>query len=164
MQKRLFNFSENMKSFNTWNCFFHKKELKKELANLFIINTIIERYQEFMDKIDVSQTFDDVLYYHKEAWKAGFQNENIGPCPYGIFRANSIEDMNLNDIYLGGIYGLFTLPASDWEKIGNVDEFNTVLKQYKNLLTNNFTTIYLKARRLYDSYRVKGYPERICQR
>ncbi len=137
--------------------------MKENLANLLTINVIIERYQEFVDRIEASSTFEEVLYWHKEAWKVGFQNENIGPCAYGIFRTKSIEKMILDEIYLGGIYGLSTLPATDWRKAG-IDEYTVAFKQYKRLLLSNFYVIWQNARRKYDEYREKGYPVRIQQR
>lgn len=56
---------------------------------------------------------------HKDAWGSGFQNENSGPYPYGVFRTSNIPEMTITEVYLGGIYGLNTNSISFWEEHKN---------------------------------------------
>ena len=128
---------------NLWNKLFHSKELKKEESMAFIRPLLIS-------DIKNSKSLKDVFELHKKAWERGFRNENIGPCPYGMFRTSDILTMTPEQVYLGGIYGLFTLPLPKWEE--NKDEvygvngfrvdpkttiYDIVLTQYKNHLISN---------------------------
>lgn len=77
---------------------------------------------------------------HKET---GFQNENIGPCPYGVFRTLDIPSMTPDQIYL---WGLVTKPVSFWEErkedkygcngFGIDENLEMIVDQYRKLLTS----------------------------
>lgn len=107
---------------------------------------------------------------HKDAWGTGFQNENIGPCPYGVFRTLDIPSMTPDQIYLGGIWGLVTKPVSFWEerkedKYGcngfgideNLSLYEMIVDQYRKLLSSNIRAMFNKARNNYPYYKSLGY-------
>lgn len=107
---------------------------------------------------------------HKDAWKSGFQNENIGPCPYGMFRTSDIPTMTPNEVYLGGIWGLVTKPIPFWEEhkdesygcngFGldeNISLYTLIVNQYKNLLLSNIEVIYYNAQKEYNIFKQYGY-------
>ena len=97
----------------------------------------------------------------------GFQNENIGPCPYGVFRTLDIPSMTPDQIYL---WGLVTKPVSFWEerkedKYGcngfgideNLSLYEMIVDQYRKLLSSNIRAMFNKARNNYPYYKSLGY-------
>lgn len=63
--------------------------------------------------------------------------------PYGIFRANSLDDCRMSDIYLGNIYGLWTNPLNYWIKSSDKEAVGIVTIQFKEALINTLNT-YIK--------------------
>lgn len=107
---------------------------------------------------------------HKVTWIIGFQNENLGPDKYGMFRTENIPTMQPSEVFLGGIWGLFTHAIPFWEERKsqpygcngfNMDPeislYGIVLDQYKRLLISNIEDIWNKAERLLVVYKKKGY-------
>lgn len=100
-----------------------------------------------LQDLSEAKTFEDLVTIHKFAWEKGFQNENLGPCEWGMFRTNSIPEMSFGEIYLGGIYGLNThnIPWWNSHKEEPYSEhrtcFEVVFNQYRNHLRSNFQAI-----------------------
>lgn len=122
--------------------------------------------QRFLDKIKGPNTLISLMNIHKDAWRTGFQNKNIGPCPYGVFRTLDIPSITPDQIYLGGIWGLVTMPIPFWEerkddKYGcngfgldpNTDLYTLILNQYKGLIASNVQSLYKKATNEYSKYK-----------
>lgn len=63
--------------------------------------------------------------------------------PYGIFRAKSLDDCRMSDIYLGNIYGLWTMPLNYWVKSTDKEAVDIVTTQFKETLINTLNT-YIK--------------------
>lgn len=63
--------------------------------------------------------------------------------PYGIFRAKSLDDCRMSDIYLGNIYGLWTMPLNYWVKSSDKEAVDIVTTQFKETLINTLNT-YIK--------------------
>ena len=63
--------------------------------------------------------------------------------PYGIFRAKTLDDCRMSDIYLGNIYGLWTNPLNYWIKTSDKEAATLVTKQFKEALINTLN-IYIK--------------------
>lgn len=159
-----------MRKNNIWNRLFHKAEVQENIKQMSIyIKQCLER-QRFLEAIKSCKSLIDLMNIHKNAWETGFQNENIGPCPYGIFRTLDIPSMTSDQVYLGGILGLTTKPISFWEshkedKYGcngfgidkNRSLYEIILNQYKRLLSFNIQAIFDKARNNYPIYKRYGY-------
>lgn len=109
-----------------------------------------ETGQSIINAIKDCDSLISLMYIHKDAWGSGFQNKNIAPCSYGIFRTSDILTMVPCEVFLGGIYGLNTNPIPFWEAHKNdkygcngfgIDKndslYEIVLNQYKNLLLYN---------------------------
>ena len=139
---------------NIYNKIFHKKELKKYLDKKEQARKVLEFKDYVFHELKTAHTLMDLILVHKKAWKLGFQNENIGPCPYGMFRADSIESMLPEEVYLGGIYGLNTKNLNYWTDhyqetmAGNgfgipndTRIYDIVLEQYRGHLLSNFRAI-----------------------
>ena len=63
--------------------------------------------------------------------------------PYGIFRAKTLDDCRMSDIYLGNIYGLWTNPLNYWIKTTDKEAATLVTEQFKGALINTLNT-YIK--------------------
>ena len=63
--------------------------------------------------------------------------------PYGIFRAKTLDDCRMSDIYLGNIYGLWTNPLNYWIKTSDKEAATLVTEQFKGALINTLNT-YIK--------------------
>lgn len=128
-----------MKKNNWWNRIFHKKEIANNFSELAKVKSILAASDTLTMNISEATTLEALLIWHKRAWRAGFQNENLGPDKYGMFRTKDINKMTVDEVFLGGICGLNTLPLSKWE-----DE-PIVLVQYKHLLLSNIRYIVTNA-------------------
>jgi hypothetical protein len=71
-----------------------------------------------------------------------------------MFRANSVEELDLDTLFLGNVYGLWTNPGTFWEEnkeedmsangFGidpNIKCYDIICRQYRNCLRNNFSSI-----------------------
>lgn len=108
--------------------FYTVKEIRhnKQITNN---KAIIQSYLLSLPKInDLHKLFE----LHKELAKRGLTN-NPSLCPdkYGVFRTQHIETMDENEVYLGNVYGLFTLPLPQW--VGTEEE-PIIVNQYKRLI------------------------------
>lgn len=159
-----------MRKNNIWNRLFHKAEVQKNVKQMSIYTTQCLEGQKFLNMIEDCKSLITLIDIHKSIWEAGFQNENIGPCPYGIFRTLDISSMTPDQIYLGGIFGLTTHPITYWEEHKNakygyngfgIDEtysiYEMLLSQYKGLLRSNVRAMFNIARGSYPSYKIAGY-------
>ena len=174
-----------MKKNTLWNRIFHTKEVKangeleQKLQNLIklapnFISKIGEvTYQEGdvnSARVTGSTSLMELISLHKELWGAGFQNKNLGPDPYHMFRTQSIPTMEPEEIFLGDIYGLYTKNIPFWEKFKNEGKisggypiyeyltvYQIVLNQYKELLSGNVSTIYKNAKKKLEELKKLGY-------
>jgi hypothetical protein len=78
-------------------------------------------------------TLDQLFNFHKIIWKAGIQPLLLSPDQYGYFRTSDIENMEKSEVFLGNIYGLWTLPLEKWEQADS-ESISLVTNQYKNIL------------------------------
>ena len=164
------NSAKTMRKNNIWNRLFHKAEVQENIKQMSIYTKQCLEGQKFLDAIKSCKFLYDLISIHKDAWAAGFQNENIGPHPYGIFRTPDIPSMTPDQIYLGGIYGLPTHPIPFWDEHRGgrygcngfgIDEdlylYEIIVAQYKDLLRSNIRAMFNKARDNYPYYRSLGY-------
>ena len=159
-----------MRKNNTWNRLFHKAEVQENIKQMSICTKQCLEGQKFLDAIENCTSLLSLMDIHKDAWGTGFQNENIGPCPYGVFRTLDIPSMASDQVYLGGIWGLVTKPIPFWEahkedKYGcngfGIDEnrslYEMILSQYKRLLSSNIRAMFRNAKVNYKYYKNSGY-------
>ena len=101
--------------------------------------------------------------FHKRIWRKGFRNANLGPDKYGMFRTKDINLMTINEVYIGGIYGLNTRTIAQWEdsKEEPYDSTQTcydiVLCAYKRLLKSNIIALADNAKLLVAEYQQNNY-------
>ena len=112
---------------------FKKKETKKDKDCLLL-------------SLEAADNLYELLELHKKAWELGYRNRNLAPDKFGMFRTKDIAEMHPNEVFLGGIYGLFTHPIPFWETNKNddgtdINTYDIVLNQYKQLLISNIQII-----------------------
>ena len=96
-----------------------------------------QRYElcdRFIRRLERSDSLLDLFSLHRQIWDSGIRNANIGPCEYGMFRTQNISSMRPEEVYLGNISGLFTLPLPQW--IGTAEE-PIIMQQYREHLISN---------------------------
>lgn len=159
-----------MRKNNIWNKLFHKAEVQKNMKQMSIYSRQCLEGQKFLKAIQECESLVALMNIHKDAWGTGFQNKNIGPCPYGVFRTLDIPSMTPDQVYLGGIWGLTTESIPFWEerkadKYGcngfglneNISLYKMILDQYKGLLSTNIQAMFDNARTEYPYYKTLGY-------
>ena len=96
----------------------------------------------YLESIKGSNKLLQLMDIHKKAWNDGIRTEGLSPDPCGMFRCTDISRMTPDDVYLGNVFGLFTLPITQWECrcLDEPASYRTVVNQYRNLLTSNIKT------------------------
>lgn len=148
---------------NKWNRIFHRNTIKscRKKANIYLTQCL--EGQNFIEAIDKAETLGQLLNLHKDAWGSGFQCNNLAPCPWGIFRTKSIENMTPGEVYLGNISGLYTHAIPYWEKHkeekydDSKTVYDIVFTQYKQILLSNINYLFAIAKQELPAYRRLGY-------
>ena len=159
-----------MRKNNWWNRIFHKVELRINQDDATLQTSLYARKDEVLKNLAQCTTLGEVLDFHKQIWKDGYRNRNIGPYSYGIFHTDNIENMKPKEVYLGGIWGLLTKPIPFWEehksdKYGangyGIDPekslYEMILNQYKSHLRSNIIEITNNALNLINKFIEAGY-------
>lgn len=79
------------------------------------------------------------VYSILETVDCPLQRAHLGPDEYGLFRSDSIPELNQDNCYLGNIFGLSTRPLRKWEesKLRDPEAYRSVLKQYAGMISSN---------------------------
>lgn len=96
-------------------------------------------------KAESAASLTDLIPIHKavygilETVDCPLQRAHLGPDEYGMFRSDSIRELNQDNCDLGNICGLSTRPLRKWEesKSRNPEAYRTVLKQYRGMIPSN---------------------------
>ena len=150
---------------NWWNRIFHKGTVKAQTDKYIKCKAMLAVASEIIQDINSCKTLNSLLEIHKFAWKWGFRNENIGPCPYGMFRTKDILNMTIDEVYLGNIYGLNTMSIRFWNEMSYEDMggngfgipedtkcYDLVLDQYKGILRSNIYSLKRQANEFVMDY------------
>lgn len=120
--------------------FFIKMKRKKK-GLLLSLNKKRSELISYFSKLDSFKgDLYDLFYFHKGLAEKFPDLINKAPsvCPdkYGVFRTKDIATMSPDDVFLGGICGLFTFNITTWELYKKTDKeaYNIVLNQYYKLL------------------------------
>lgn len=120
---------------------FFIKTKKKKKGLLLSLNKKRSELISYFSKLDSFKGgLYDLFYFHKGLAKKFPDLINKAPsiCPnkYGVFRTKDIATMSPDDVFLGGICGLFTHDITTWELYKKTDKeaYNIVLNQYYKLL------------------------------
>ena len=139
---------------NLWNRIFHSKALKEYQEWKETAESIIGWNNLLNQNLLKAKTLQDLINVHKSAWNIGYRNRNISPCPWGMFRCDSIPELTLDTLYLGDIWGLWTEKGKYWEEhkdetmSGNsfgIDPekkiYDLIMQQYRQHLRLNINAI-----------------------
>lgn len=120
---------------------FFIKMKKKKKGLLLSLNKKRSELISYFSKLDSFKGgLYDLFYFHKGLAEKfpDLINKVPSVCPdkYGVFRTKDIATMSPDDVFLGGICGLFTFNITTWELYKKTDKeaYNIVLNQYYNLL------------------------------
>lgn len=120
---------------------FFIKMKKKKKGLLLSLNKKRSELISYFSKLDSFKgSLYDLFYFHKGLAEKFPDLINKAPsvCPnkYGVFRTKDIATMSPDDVFLGGICGLFTFNITTWELYKKTDKeaYNIVLNQYYKLL------------------------------
>lgn len=147
-----------MKSNNIFNRVFYKETLAKEREKYKICKSLVGHFPELDECINASKSLEGVLELHKKAWGLGYRNNNLAPCEYGMFRTQDISTMKPEEVFLGDVYGLWTLPIPKWEDQktemynNTISIYDIVLNQYKRVLYSNVKALYREAKEIVEEY------------
>ena len=114
---------------------------KKKKGLLLSLNKKRSELISYFSKLDSFKGgLYDLFYFHKGLAEKfpDLINKVPSACPdkYGVFRTKDIATMSPDDVFLGGICGLFTYNITTWELYKKTDKeaYNIVLNQYYRLL------------------------------
>ena len=120
---------------------FFIKMKKKKKGLLLSLNKKRSELISYFSKLDSFKGgLYDLFYFHKGLAEKfpDLINKVPSVCPdkYGVFRTKDIATMSPDDVFLGGICGLFTHNITTWELYKKTDKeaYNIVLNQYSKLL------------------------------
>ena len=120
---------------------FFIKMKKKKKRLLLSLNKKRSELISYFSKLDSFKGgLYDLFYFHKGLAEKfpDLINKVPSVCPdkYGVFRTKDIATMSPDDVFLGGICGLFTYNITTWELYKKTDKeaYNIVLNQYYRLL------------------------------
>jgi len=139
---------------NLWNRLFHSKKLEAYKEWKETAKSIIGWNKQLNQDLTRASSLQELINVHKHAWDIGYQNPNIAPCAWGMFRCNSIPELTLDTLYLGDIWGLWTNTGRFWEEhkdetmAGNgfcIDPekkvYDLIMQQYRQHLRLNINAI-----------------------
>ena len=139
---------------NLWNKLFHPKKLREYKEKRKQARRIIGWLPQMLYDLKDAKNLSELLDVHKDAWSKGFQNSNLSPCEWGMFRTKSIPEMTIDEVFLGNIFGLHTknirywnqhsdatMGTSGWGHDSNTKIYDIIMNQYRSHLKSNFTAI-----------------------
>jgi hypothetical protein len=139
---------------NWWNKIFHPKALKEYQEWKEVAKAIVGWKGQLHQDLKRAKTLQDLINVHKHIWDIGYRNRNIAPCPWGMFRCESIPQLTLDTLYLGDIWGLWTNTGRFWEEhkgetmagngFGiepNMKVYDLIMQQYRHHLKSNIDAI-----------------------
>ena len=153
-----------MKKNTLFNRIFHSKEVKASKEKYELSKKLVGFGPETLQFINGATTLYDLLNAHKIAWSRGYQNKDLGPCEYGMFRTKDIANMTADEVFLGNIYGLWTFPLSKWaehtpspagQDYGypkETTDIDLIMKQYRTLLRVNVDLLIYEAKDFISDY------------
>lgn len=93
---------------NFINRLFKASKVNKCINDIAVNQHVQDVFEQYLIKLDGCITLEEVMLVHKKMWRDGLNTPDIGPNPYGMYRTSDINTMTIKEVYLGGIWGLFT--------------------------------------------------------
>lgn len=112
-------------------CIAHDTQIKNNIATA----------QYYLSKIENTNSLEELYCIFREITET--LDVSFILSPYGMFRANSLENCRTTDIYLGDIYGLWTFTLNEWMETKDIEAKKIVTNQFRKTLINTLNT-YIK--------------------
>lgn len=154
---------------NFINRIFYSSEINKNYVDYYKQKDLVENHKKVLQKVLNAANFEQLIIAHKYAYEKGY-HENLGPDKYGMFRTSEIESMVPSEVFLGGIYGLYTKEIPFWEEHGSEklgtngwginperSLYDIVFEQYRLHLLRNIHWIAALATAQVQEYEIRGY-------
>lgn len=139
---------------NIWNRIFHSKALKAYKEWKEKAHSIIGWNKQLNEDLTRAKTLQELINVHKHAWDIGYRSSGLSPCPWGMFRCESIPVLTLDTLYLGDIWGLWTNNGRFWEEhknetmagngFGIAEDklvYDIIMQQYRQHLRANINAV-----------------------
>ena len=107
---------------------------KKKLIHDNLIENNISKAKSYLSRIENANSLDELYCIFREM--INYIDVSFILNPYGMFRANSLEECRTTDIFLGDINGLWTLTLNRWMQTDDTEAVKIVTNQFKNELIN----------------------------
>ena len=107
---------------------------KKKLIHDNLIKNNISKAKSYLSRIENANSLDELYCIFREM--INYIDVSFILNPYGMFRANSLEECRTTDIFLGDINGLWTLTLNRWMQTDDTEAVKIVTNQFKNELIN----------------------------
>lgn len=107
---------------------------KKKLIHDNLIKNNISKAKSYLSRIKNANSLDELYCIFREM--INYIDVSFILNPYGMFRANSLEECRTTDIFLGDINGLWTLTLNRWMQTDDTEAVKIVTNQFKNELIN----------------------------
>lgn len=111
---------------------------KKKLIHDNLIKNNISKAISYLSKIKNANSLDELYCIFRDMINSIDISFILNP--YGMFRANSLEECRTTDIFLGDINGLWTLTLNRWMQTNDTEAIKLVTNQFKNALINTLNT------------------------
>ena len=144
---------------NFWHQLFHRTAIERQRYEVARLEGLISKSEPILKSLADCKSLLGLLDIHQDLWSKGFQNRNLGPDDFGMFRTKDIATMKPEEVYLGNIYGLWTFNIPAWEKKGHqmfghnffgisatTSNYDVVVNQYRRVLKKNVESIVSDAR------------------
>lgn len=107
---------------------------RKKLIHDNLIKNNISKAKSYLSRIENANSLDELYCIFREM--INYIDVSFILNPYGMFRANSLEECRTTDIFLGDINGLWTLTLNRWMQTDDTEAVKIVTNQFKNELIN----------------------------
>ena len=107
---------------------------KKKLIHDNLIKNNISKAKSYLSRIENANSLDELYCIFREM--INYIDVSFILNPYGMFRANSLEECRTTDIFLGDINGLWTFTLNRWMQTDDTEAVKIVTNQFKNELIN----------------------------
>lgn len=107
-------------------------------ANTYIIKNNINKAKSYLSRIENANSLDELYCIFREMINSIDVSFILNP--YGMFRANSLEECRTTDIFLGDINGLWTFTLNRWMQTDDTEAVKIVTNQFKSELINTLNT------------------------
>ena len=111
---------------------------KKKLIHDNLIKNNISKAKEYLSRIENANSLDELYCIFREM--INYIDVSFILNPYGMFRANSLEECRTTDIFLGDINGLWTFTLNRWMQTDDIEAVKEVTHQFKSTLINILNT------------------------